>query len=53
MVALRAKDWTSICQLDQGWALPFDVGQARIHMGGGWLEGRAGTMGVALSHLLS
>lgn len=53
MVALRAKDWTAICQLGRGWALPFDVGKARIHMEGGWLKGRAGTVGVAFSHPLS
>lgn len=45
-------DWTSICQLGQGGALPCDMGKASAHMGGGWLEGRARTMKETFSHLL-
>lgn len=45
-------DWTSIWQCGWGAAVPTHVGRASVHMGGGWLEERAGTVKEAFSLLL-
>ena len=45
-------DWISIWQLGWDGADPTHVGKASVHMGGGWLEERAGTVKEAFSYLL-